>query len=168
MKKTPLMMCLIAALSIFTLPADAAQTVNRSTPITVSVPVVCNVGEVVDLSGTLHTVIKFRRNSRQGVAHVNVNAQGVAGTGEITGHTFQANGANGEWDVVLNRSLLNGAGTVGTKVRFLFTGALGHLGIPSFGLQADVYVTFHANGRVTVKFNNFTTDCGDGAGFWDY
>ena len=162
-------MCLIAALSIFTLPADAAQTVNRSTPITVSVPVVCNVGEVVDLSGTLHTVIKFRRNSRQGVAHVNVNAQGVAGTGEITGRTFQANGANGEWDVVLNRSLLNGAGTVGTKVWFLVTGAPGPDGsVPSFGLQAYVWVTFHANGTVTLKFNNFTTDCGDGAGLWDY
>jgi len=109
------MMCLIAALSIFTLPADAAQIVNRSTPITVSVPVVCNVGEVVDLSGRLQTVITFMRNSRRGSVHVLVNGQGVAGIGEITGRTFQA---NGEWDVVLNRSLLNGAGTVGTKVWF--------------------------------------------------
>jgi hypothetical protein len=159
-------MCLIAAFSIFTLPADAAQIVNRSTPITVSVPVVCNVGEVVDLSGRLQTVITFTRNSRRGSVHVLVNAQGIEGSGEITGRTFQA---NGEWDVVLNRSLLNGAGTVGTKVWFLVTGAPGpDGGVPSFGLQAYVYVTFHANGTVTVKFNNFTTDCGDGAGFWDY
>src|SRR5262245_11546309 len=166
MKNITLIMCLIAALAICTLPVDAAQTVNRSTPITVSVPVVCNVGEVVDLSGILHTVIKFRRNSRQGVAHVNVNAQGVAGAGEITGRTFQA---NGEFNLSLSRSLLNGAGSVGTKVWFLVTGAPGPDGsVPSFGLQADIWFTFHANGRVTVKFDNFTTDCGDGAGFWDY
>ena len=178
MKNTTLMMCFIAALAIFTSPADAARRVNQSTPIAVSVPVVCNVGEVVDLSGRLHTVIKFRRNSRQGVAHVNVNAQGVAGTGEITGRTFQA---NGEFNLSLSRSLLNGAGTVGTKVWFLVTGTVlnanslsvrGAPGpdgsVPSFGLQADVWFTFHANGRVTVKFDNFTTDCGDGAGFWDY
>jgi hypothetical protein len=160
------MMCLIAALSIFTLPAGAAQIVKQSTPITVSVPVVCNVGEVVDLSGRLHTVITFTRNSRRGSAHVKVNAQGVAGTGEITGRGYQA---NEEFNLSLSRSLLNGASTVGTKVWFLVTGAPGPDGsVPSFGLQADVYVTFHANGTVTVKFKNFTTDCGDGAGFWDY
>jgi hypothetical protein len=166
MKNTTLMMCLIAALSIFTLPADAAQKVNQSTPITVSVPVVCNVGEVVDLSGRLHTVIKFTRNHRRGSAQLNVNAQGVAGTGEITGRTFQA---NGEFNLPLSKSFLNGAGTVGTKVWFLVTGAPGPDGsVPGFGLQADVWFTFHANGTVTVKFDNFTTDCGDGAGFWDY
>src|SRR4030095_1203643 len=81
------------ALAIFTLPVDAAQIVDQ--PIAVSVPVVCNVGEVVDLSGRLHTVITFTRNSRHGIAHVHVNAQVITGTGEITGRTFQA---NGEWD----------------------------------------------------------------------
>jgi hypothetical protein len=166
MKNITLIMCLIAALAIFTLPADAATIVKQSTLITLSVPVACNVGEVVDLSGRLHTVITFTRNSRHGSAHVNVNAQGVAGTGEITGRTFQA---NGEFNLSLSRSLLNGASTVGTKVWFLVTGDPGPDGsVPTFGLQAYVYVTFHANGTVTVKFDNFTTDCGDGAGFWDY
>ena len=100
-------MCLIAALAIFTLPADAATKVNQSTPITLSVPVACNVGEVVDLSGRLQTVITFTRKSRHGTANVHVNTQGVAGTGEITGRTFQV---NGEWDMSFRRSLLNGAG----------------------------------------------------------
>ena len=165
MKNTTLMMCFVAALAIFTLPANAAKVVNQSIPITLSVPVPC-VGEVVDLSGKLHTVITFRSNGRRVNAHVHVNAQGITGTGEITGRTFQA---NGEFNLSLSRSLLNGAGTVGTKVWFLVTGAPGPDGsVPSFGLQADVWFTFHANGTVTVKFNHFTTDCGDGAGFWDY
>src|SRR5262249_15207315 len=120
------MMCLIAVLSIFTLSAEAAQGV-RSTPITVSVPVVCNVGEVVDLSGRLQTVITFTRNSRRGSAgaHLNVNAQGVAGTGEITGRTFQASGKR---DVFLDRSLLNEATSVGRKVWLLITDPLGAAG----------------------------------------
>jgi hypothetical protein len=160
------MMCFIAALAISTSPVDAARRVNQSVPITLSVPIACNVGEGVDLSGSLQTVIRFERNNRYGSAYVHVNAQGVAGTGEITGRTFQA---NGEWDTSFSRSLLNGASTHGTKVWFLVTGAPRADGsVPSFGLQAYVWVTFHANGTVTVKFDNFTTDCGDGAGFWDY
>jgi len=166
MKNTTLMMCFIAALSIFTLPVDAAQIVDQ--PIAVSVPVVCNVGEVVDLSGRLHTVITFTRNSRHGSAHVHVNAQGITGTGEITGRTFQV---NGEWDMSFRRSLLNGASTVITRAEFIeVTGAPGPDGsVIGFWLQGDVHVTFHANGTVTVKFDNFTVDCsGYGAGLWDY
>ena len=166
MKNTTLMMCFIAALAIFTLPVDAARIANQSTPITLRVPVACNVGEVVDLSGRLDTVIKFKRNSRHGSAHVHVNTQGVTGTGEITGRGYQA---NGEINISLRRSLLNGMRTVTTRVWFEVTGTPGPDGsIPSFGLQEDVHVTFHANGTVTVKFDNFTTDCGDGAGLWDY
>ena len=168
MKNITLIMCLIAALAIFTLPADAATKINQSTPITLSVPVACNVGEVVDLSGRLHTVITFTSNSRHGSADVHVNAQGVAGTGEITGRTFQV---NGEWDMSFRRSLLNGASTVTTRAEFIeVTGAPGPDGsVIGFWLQGDVHVTFHANGTVTVKFDNFTIDCsGDGAGLWDY
>jgi hypothetical protein len=155
-------MCLIAALSIFTLPVDAAQRVNQS--ITLSVPVVPCVGEVVDLSGRLRIVV----TSRGGTAHLHVNAQGITGTGEITGRTFQA---NGEWDVVLHGFLLNGQGTVSTRGEFIeVTGAPEPDGsVPVFWLQEDVHVRFHANGTVTVKFNNFTVDCsGNGAGLWDY
>ena len=67
MKNTTLMMCFIAALAIFTSPVDAAQTVNQSIPISLSVPVPCNsVGEVVDLKGRLHAVITWTRNNRHG------------------------------------------------------------------------------------------------------
>src|SRR5262249_49689625 len=58
MKNNTLMMCVVAALVIFTSPVDAAKVVNQSIPISLSVPVPC-VGEVVDLSGRLHTVITF-------------------------------------------------------------------------------------------------------------
>ena len=157
------MMCFIAALAIFTLPVDAAQIVNQS--ITLNVPVVPCVGEVVDLSGRLRIVITNRR----GTAHLHVNAQGITGTGEITGRTFQA---DGEWDMSFRAlHLLNGQGTVSTRAEFIeVTGAPEPDGsVPVFWLQEDVHVRFHANGTVTVKFNNFTVDCsGNGAGLWDY
>jgi hypothetical protein len=164
------MMCLIAALSIFTLPVDAAEIVKQSTPITVSVPVVCNVGEVVDLSGRLHVVITFTRKPFL-KAYVNVYTQGITGTGEITGRTFQGNQNISTifGSPLVNGPLLNGQANFSTRVAFLVTGAPGPDGsVPSFDLQANLHLRFHANGIVTVRFNNFTTDCGDGAGFWDY
>jgi hypothetical protein len=168
MKNTTLMMCLIAALAIFTLPVDAATTVSQSIPITLSVPVACaGVGEVVDLSGRLDTVVTLTRHNRRPVS-LHVNAQAVAGTGEITGRTFQA---NGEINMPFQMFLLNGGGTISFKTEFLeVTSAPGPDGsVISFWLQGTAHVTFHANGTVTVKFNNFTVDCsGDGAGLWDY
>ena len=167
MKNTTLIMCLIAALAIFTLPADAAQIVKQSTPITVNVPVVCNVGEVVDLSGRLRAVITFRRLPFLS-AHVDVYTQGVAGTGEITGRGYQA---NGNINIPLSMVLLNGASNVTTRTEFIeVTSAPGLDGsVISFWLQGDLHLTFHANGTGTVKLDNFTVDCsGDGAGLWDY
>jgi hypothetical protein len=156
MKNTTLMMCLIAALTIFTSPVDAAKIVNQSIPITLSVPVPC-VGEVVDLSGRLHTVITFTRNSRRVNAHVHVNAQGITGTGEITGRTFQANGAT---NISFHNSLLNGLGTKTFIIRLEVTGASGPSGsVTGFTLQETAHVTFNANGTVTVNFDNFQATC---------
>jgi hypothetical protein len=151
MKKTALMMCLIAGFAIFTPPVDAAKVVNQSIPITLSVPVPC-VGEVVDLSGKLHTVITFTSNKRRVNAHVHVNTQGITGTGEITGHTYQANGVI---NLSFHQSLLNGQGTTTFIVRLEVTGASG----PGFTLQDTAHVTFNANGTVTVNFDNFKADC---------
>src|SRR5262249_48682236 len=151
MKNTIVMMCLIAALAIFTLPADAAKRVNQSVPITLSVPVPC-VGEVVDLSGTLHTVIKSRRGTRNSASvSLQVNTQGVAGIGQITGRGYQA---NGNIDIPFNMFLLNGASNVTRRTEFIeVTTAAGHDGsILTFWLQGDLHLTFHANGTVTVKF----------------
>jgi hypothetical protein len=156
MKNTTLMMCLVAVLAIFTLPANAAKIVNQSIPITVSVPVPC-VGEVVDLSGKLHTVITFTSNGRRVNAHVHVNAQGITGTGEITGHTYQANGVI---NISFHQSLLNGQGTTTFIVRLEVTGVSGPGGsVIGFTLQDTAHATFNAKGTVTVNFDNFKADC---------
>ena len=156
LKNNTLMMCLITALAIFTSPVDAAKIVNQSIPITLSVPVACNVGEVVDLSGRLHTVITFTSNSRRVNAHVHVNAQEITGTGEITGRTFQA---TGEINISFHKSLLNGQGTR-TFITSLEVTGLGPGGsVIGFTLQERAHVTFNANGTVTVNFDNFNAAC---------
>jgi hypothetical protein len=156
MKNTTLMMCLIATLAIFMSPVDAAKIVNQSIPITLSVPVPC-AGEVVDLSGKLHTVITFTRNRRNVSAHVHVNAQGITGTGEITGRTFQVNGA---FNISFHNSLLNGQGTKTFIITLEVTDELGPMGsVTGFKLQETAHVTFNANGTVTVNFDNFQAAC---------
>jgi hypothetical protein len=150
------LICVIAALAIFTLPVDAAKIVNQSIPIAVSVPVPC-VGEVVDVSGKLHTVITFTSNGRHVNAHVHVNAQGITGTGEITGRTFQA---NGKINISFNKSLLNGQGTTTFIARLEVTGEPGPSGGDiGFTLRETAHVTLNAKGTVTVNFDNFQADC---------
>jgi hypothetical protein len=161
------MMCLIAALSIFTLPIDAAQIANQSIPITLSVPVPC-VGEVVDLSGTLDTLITFNRRHRSRFM-LHLNAQEVAGTGEITGRAYQINGDL--INIPFNRVLLNGQGTVSFNIRLEFISAPGPDGLipPRWWLDVTVHVISNADGTVTVNVDNFTAVCGDScAGCWDY
>jgi hypothetical protein len=179
LKNNTLMMCVVAALAIFTSPVDAAKIVNQSIPITLSVPVACNVGEVVDLSGRLHTVITFTSNGRRVNAHVHVNAE-IRGTGEITGRTFQA---NGEINISFHKSLLNGQGTrtfitsLEVTGQFVQINELGLEGLSGgvalrtqgssgpggsvigFTLQETAHVTFNAKGAVTVNFDNFNAAC---------
>jgi hypothetical protein len=173
------MMCLIAALSTFTLPVDATEIANQSIPITLSLPVPW-AGEVVDLSGTLDTVITFNpRHRRHGKRamwsswgknapfRLHVNAQGVAGTGEITGRAYQA---NGEWIMNFNTSLLNGQGTTSFDTSLEFDSAPGPDGsVIRFWIDETVHVTFNADGTVIVNVDNFSVFLGNSStGFWDY
>jgi hypothetical protein len=169
MKNTTLIMCLIAALAIFTSPVDADR-VDQSIPITLSVPSPC-VGEVVSLSGTLDTVITFNRRHRSRQRSrsfmLYLNAQGIAGIGEITGRAYQVNDA--EFKIPFNRVLLNGQGTVSSNIYLEVTNAPGPDGLTfTWWLDETVHVTFNADGTVTVNVDNFTADCGSCAGCWDY
>jgi uncharacterized protein YdaL len=64
-KNTTIMMFLFAALALFTVEANAAKQVNDVSDISLTVFVPCaagGAGEVVDLSGPLHTLITFTIN----------------------------------------------------------------------------------------------------------
>jgi hypothetical protein len=86
---------LIAMLVTLTVPANAEVTVNDRTDINLSIFVPCaasGVGEIVDLSGPLHTLISFTVNANNVSGYFHFQPAGISGAGEITGSKYQATG----------------------------------------------------------------------------
>src|SRR4029077_12292578 len=146
-KDTTTMMLLFAALALFTVPANAAKQVNDMSDINLTVFVPCaagGAGELVDLSGRLHTMIHFTINGNNvsGVGHF--QPQGISGTGETTGHKYQATGVTKDSSFKL--SFQNGQAnqTFVNNFRIIGQGPRNNL------LFHEVaHITFNANGTVT-------------------
>ena len=84
--------CVVGALASFT-SAQAAVLINTSMPISLSLLVPCangGAGEIVDLSGRLHTLISMSVNGNHFSSMQHFQPQGVSGTGETTGATYHA------------------------------------------------------------------------------
>src|SRR5882672_5064817 len=91
--------CLIAVLAILTAPANAAVEVNDRTDINLTVFIPCaagGAGEIVDLTGPLHTLISFTINGNNASGFFHFQPQGISGTGETTGAKYQGTGATQE------------------------------------------------------------------------
>src|SRR5437764_11954408 len=94
-KNTTISMLLFAALALFTVPANAAKQINDTPEMNVTVFVPCaagGTGELVDLSGPLHTLITFTINGNNVSGTAHFQPQGLSGTGETTGDKYQATG----------------------------------------------------------------------------
>src|SRR5207244_8527909 len=94
-KNTTIMMFLFAALALFTVQANAAKQINDMSDINLTVFVPCAVGgagELVDLSGPLHTLITLTINGNNVSGTAHFQPQGLSGTGETTGDKYQATG----------------------------------------------------------------------------
>jgi hypothetical protein len=148
---------MFAALALFTVPADAAKQVNDVTDIDLAVFVPCadgGVGELVDLSGRLHTMIHFTINGNNvsGVGHF--QPQGISGTGETTGDKYQATGVTKDSSFKL--SFQNGQAnqTFVNNFRIIGQGPGNN-----FLVHEVAHITFNANGTVTTFHDNFSADC---------
>src|SRR5207248_10900899 len=94
-KNTTISMLLFAALALFTVPANAAKQVNDTSEINLTVFVPCaagGAGELVDLSGPLHTFITFTINGNNVSGSAHFQPQGLSGTGGSSGDKYQASG----------------------------------------------------------------------------
>ena len=154
-KNTTIIM--FAALALFTVPANAAKQVNDSTDINLTVFVPCaagGAGELVDLSGPLHTLITFTINGNNvsGMAHF--QPQGLSGTGETTGDKYQATGVTK--DTSFKLSFQNGQAnqTFVNNFRIIGSGAGNN-----FLVHEEAHITFNANGTVTVFHDNLSIEC---------
>ena len=148
---------MFAALALFTVPANAAKQVNDSTDINLTVFVPCaagGAGELVDLSGPLHTLITFTINGNNVSGTAHFQPQGLSGTGETTGDKYQATGVTK--DTSFKLSLQNGQAnqTFVNNFRIIGSGAGNN-----FLVHEEAHITFNANGTVTVFQDNLSIEC---------
>jgi hypothetical protein len=158
MKKiTTIMMFLFAALTLFAVQANAAKQINDMSDINLTVYVPCaagGAGELVDLTGPLHTLITFTINGKNvsGLAHF--QPQGIVGIGETTGDKYQATGVTK--DTSFKFSFQNGQAqqTFVNNFRIIGSGPGNN-----FLVHEETHITINANGTVTVFHDNFSINC---------
>src|SRR5213592_886261 len=139
---------LLAMLGLFALPANAAKQVNDVTDIDLPVFIPCaagGAGELVDLSGPLHTLITFTINGNNVSGKTHFQPQGISGTGETTGDKYQATGVTK--DTSFKVSFQNGQAqqTFVNNFRIIGTGPGNN-----FLVHEVAHITFNADGTLTV------------------
>ena len=146
----------IALLAVLIAPANAAVEFNDKTEIVLTVFIPCangGVGEVVELSGTLHTLITANINGNNVSGKFHFQPQGLSGTGETTGATYQGTGVTQQ---TFTGSLRNGQ----TSFNFLNNfRIIGQDSGNNFLLQENLRFTIYADGTMTVSHDNFSIDC---------
>ena len=156
-KNTTVTMFLFAALTLFTVPANAAKQVNDFSDIDLTVFVPCaagGAGEVVDLSGPLHTLITFTINGNNVSGTAHFQPQGIAGTGETTGDKYQATGVTKDSSFKL--SFQNGQANQMFVNNFRIIGqGPGN----NYLVHEEAHITINANGIVTVLHDNLSVVC---------
>src|SRR5258708_30800264 len=150
-----LTMCLIV-LAVSIAPADAAVQVNDTTNVNLTVFVPCaagGAGEVVNLSGPLHTLISFTINGNNVSGYFHFQPQGISGTGETSGAKYQATGVTQE---SFKNSLQNGQANFTYVNNFRIVGqGPGN----NFLVHETLHFTVNADGSLTVFHDNFSIDC---------
>jgi hypothetical protein len=153
---TKAMLCLGALLPFVIAPANAAVEANNRTDISLIVFVPCAAGwagEVVDLSGPLHTLITFTINGNEVSGFMHFQPQGISGIGETTGAKYQATGVT---QSSFSLSLQNGQFNTTFVNNFRIIGqGPGN----NFLVHETAHITINANGTVTVNHDNFSADC---------
>ena len=157
MKKIITTMFVFAALGLFAIQANAAKQVNDTSDISLTVFVPCaanGAGELVDLSGPLHTLITFTINGNNFSGTAHFQPKGVSGIGETTGDKYQATGVTK--DSSFKGSFQNGQFTQTFVNNFRIIGqGPGN----NFLVHENAHVTFNANGTVAVVRDNFSAVC---------
>ena len=150
------MICLVAVVAILVVPVRAAVQENDTTNISLTVFIPCaagGAGEIVDLSGPLHTLISFTINGNNVSGYFHFQPQGISGTGESTGNKYQATGVTSE---TFKTSLQNGQANLTYVNNFRIIGqGPGN----NYLIHETLHFTINADGTVTVFHDNFSVDC---------
>jgi hypothetical protein len=147
---------LIVALMILSTSANAAVVVNDKTDINLSVFVPCavgGVGEIIDLSGPLHTLISTTLTGNSVSGYFHFQPQGLSGTGETTGAKYNGTGVT---EQSFKSSLQNGQANLTHVNNFRIIGqGAGN----NYLVHETLHITINADGTLTVFHDNFSIDC---------
>lgn len=152
---------LVIAMAAFISPTAAkAQAVNSTTnlsvPTNLAVFVPCangGAGEIVLLSGDLHVLLHFTANNNHVTIKSHFQPQGISGTGQSTGDSYQATGVTQETTTFQND---------GNPFEDTFVNNFRIIGQGpgnNFLVHQTFHVTFNNNGVLTAFQNNFSVDC---------
>ena len=147
---------LVAVLVIVVMSSNAAVQVNDKTVISLTVFVPCaagGAGEIVDLSGPLHTLISFTINGNNVSGKFHFQPQGISGIGETTGDKYQATGVTQQ---TFKASLQNGQTNLTFVNNFRI---IGQGPEDNFLVHETLHINVNANGTLTVFHDNFSIDC---------
>jgi hypothetical protein len=152
MKNTTLMMCVVAALAIFTSPVDAERA-TVSTPIQVQLQVPgCNVNGFVTLSGTIILDTEFRLASNRFYVDAQVRPDAKASTSAAV---YRVDGTTMQNTIVY---FLNGVATFTFPGRFKVES-----GTVRFEIQYTAHLTFKQVGvqasLTGVNYDNSKVVC---------
>ena len=146
-----------AVLALFTVQANAAKQINDMSDVNFTFFVPCaagGAGEIVDLSGPLHTLITFTINGNNVSGTAHFQPQGIVGTGETTGDKYQGTGVTK--DTGFKGSFQNGQFTQSFVNNFRIIGAgPGN----NFLSHEETHITINADGTVTVFHDNLSIVC---------
>ncbi len=145
--------------SAVTPPSFAVATTftdNVSFPVNIGVFIPCaagGAGEVVFLSGNLHSLSSSTTNDNNFTLTIQNHPQGISGVGLTTGDKYQGTGVTRE---TLSGSFVNGqfSKTFVNNFRIIGQGAGNN-----FLIHQDLHITFNANGELTASVDNFRAEC---------
>ena len=150
-----LLALVVPALTIGTTSiARADVTENVKVPVEIPVYIPCadgGAGEVVTLSGDLHTVLRYTESARGGIhAASHFQPQGISGVGETTGDKYQATG--------VTQDEFNA--TVGVEETFVNNfRIIGQGSGNNYLVHSVFHITFNANGSITAFVDRLSVDC---------
>ncbi len=145
--------------SAVTPPSFARATTvtdNVKFPVNIGVFIPCaagGAGEVVFLSGNLHSLFHLTVNDNNFKIKIHNQPQGISGTGLTTGDKYQGTGVTQE---TFGGSLVNGqfSDTFVNNFRIIGQGTGNN-----FLVHQDFHITFNANGELTASVDNFRAEC---------
>jgi len=152
----PMAICVFAMLAVATVPAHAEVTIDDETDISLIEYIPCAIGgtgEVVDLSGRLHTLISFTINSNNVSGHFHIQPQGISGVGELSGLPYHATGGTEEsFKITLKNGQANL--TFVNKFRMIGQGPANN-----FSVHETLRMAVKADGTTTVTHDNYIVEC---------